>query len=249
MPPKRGKGKTKGTATPAEKSSYPTFSSQSVRRFNEFAAAKNCAEWHDKASYKCVSSEVPDKYKSNEGDRERKTSLAQSKESKELRMAMPCPVPLMSSTSTTKTPRPTVIPLLAPTVWPNDTERQANQVAPAAIMLVHAVQILLFAPVEWEETISYSTNPEDYRHGYLILEGPDQTLVVGGRFSMEDLNRAIFLLYAFSNRRNGRVNLLQERAPRKSGKTRWSRYHDPTFIFLDEEPAAVDKLVDQVAIN
>ncbi|KAF4462489.1 hypothetical protein FALBO_10700 [Fusarium albosuccineum] len=142
-----------------------------------------------------------------------------------------------------------VLLLLTPAVWPNDTERQANQVPPAAFMLVHAMQILLFAPVEWEETIAYSPNLEDYRHGYLILEGPDQTRVVGGRFSMEDLNRAILLLYAFSNRRNGRVNLLQERAPRKSGKTRWSGYHDPTFIFPDEEPAAGDKFVDQIAIN
>ncbi|KAF5004981.1 hypothetical protein FDECE_8546 [Fusarium decemcellulare] len=293
MPPKRGKGKANGTAASAEKSPYPTFSCQSVRRLNEFAAAKKCAEWHDKASYKCVSPEVPDKYKSNEGGRERKTCLlsadlhqitpealqpraswlepngrkhpeihsmlepmldsisaVQGIQGAEDGDALPRPVDVINlyhqepqvKTFVDKMAKhcPTLIGLLllTPTVWLDGTERQANRVPPAAFMLMHAVQILLFAPVEWNETISYFTNPEDYRHGYPILEGPDQTRVVGGRSSMEDPNRAILILYAFSNRRNGRVNLLQERVPRNSGKTKWSGYHDPTFIFLDDEPAA-----------
>ncbi|KAH6990739.1 hypothetical protein BKA56DRAFT_667277 [Ilyonectria sp. MPI-CAGE-AT-0026] len=96
-------------------------------------------------------------------------------------------------------------------------------------LLVHAAQILLFAPVEWNCNIEYSPVPSSYDHRFPFSFGGvvDKT-IFGGRFSTEDINRAVLLVYYNQARRNLRGNWLSARAPTNT-KFLWTGYLDPEY--------------------
>ncbi|KAF4454842.1 hypothetical protein F53441_2712 [Fusarium austroafricanum] len=102
--------------------------------------------------------------------------------------------------------RPTFIPALKKHISGNTPSgRGPLDICPEAFILSHAVQILLFAPQDWDPKRVYSRNQGKYPHRF-----PSPSTVGGGtgskidnRFSMEDLHRAILLFYYLVARRNG----------------------------------------------
>ncbi|RBR24712.1 uncharacterized protein FIESC28_02485 [Fusarium coffeatum] len=82
-------------------------------------------------------------------------------------------------------------------------QNEKREVHPEAFVLVHAVQLLLFASQDWRPDRVYSRDMTQYEHRFPTPEfiggGTDQ--VVAGLFFMEDLHRAILLFYYLVDRR------------------------------------------------
>jgi hypothetical protein len=116
----------------------------------------------------------------------------------------------------------------------------------AATILAQAAQILIFAPTAWTPDITYSPDKHAYGHRYPLPYGPNQEHTVGDRFSLEDLNRAIYMVFAFQNRRNGNVVLLSNLPAKKGHNSKWAGYHDPTWVPDDDIVEGADILVDAV---
>ncbi|KAJ4307520.1 hypothetical protein N0V84_012674 [Fusarium piperis] len=127
-----------------------------------------------------------------------------------------------------------------------DVKNPENQPNPAAMILAHAAQILLFAPTSWDEDIIYSRQLDDYEHRYPIAHGPGTELTIGDMFSLEDLNRAVYLVYSFQNRRNGRTNLLNDKPTKSRGNTKWAGYHDPAWKPDQDVAEGSDRLIDMI---
>ncbi|KAF5009663.1 hypothetical protein FDECE_4132 [Fusarium decemcellulare] len=143
------------------------------------------------------------------------------------------------------TPCPVLIPLLNQDVWPEyDTNNNPKEVARIPFILVHAVQLLLFAPTDWDERRTYSRSREAYEHRYPLDNGPT---AVAGLFSMEDLNRSVLTVYALFNRRNGRGDAMQARPPGTPAAFTWCGYVDPAYDPTSEPPEGLDRLHDQEA--
>ncbi|KAL7808405.1 P-loop containing nucleoside triphosphate hydrolase protein [Trichoderma gracile] len=76
-----------------------------------------------------------------------------------------------------------------------------DAIDPAATILIHAIQVLLFAPTTWDGERAYSRSG-DYEHRYPTPEGHGGNCrSVGGLYSLEDLHRAIVLVYLCVYRR------------------------------------------------
>ncbi|KAL6698341.1 hypothetical protein J3F84DRAFT_346683 [Trichoderma pleuroticola] len=93
---------------------------------------------------------------------------------------------------------------------------KGEEIDVAATVLAHAVQILLFAPTRWNKDIEYRRPNPDYTPRYPTPDGHGGNCrSVGGLFSLEDLHRAIILLYTALYRRTapGASNIRSNRLP------------------------------------
>ncbi|KAM0428175.1 hypothetical protein ACHAPT_007075 [Fusarium lateritium] len=116
-------------------------------------------------------------------------------------------------------PVPTFIPIFNNFVG-IDEQNPRDCPNTAALVLAHATQVLMFAPTSWSPDITYSANPDAYPHRYPLPYGPNQDRVVANKFSLEDLNRAIYLIFAF--------------------QIVWSGYHDPAWKPSTDEEEGLD---------
>ncbi|PNP51939.1 hypothetical protein THARTR1_07148 [Trichoderma harzianum] len=93
---------------------------------------------------------------------------------------------------------------------------KGEEIDVAATVLAHAVQILLFAPTRWNKDIEYRRPNPDYTLRYPTPDGHGGNCrSVGGLLSLEDLHRAIILLYTALYRRTapGASNIRSNRLP------------------------------------
>ncbi|KAM0484291.1 hypothetical protein ACHAPX_001711 [Trichoderma viride] len=112
--------------------------------------------------------------------------------------------------------KPTFIPVLDSVVLDTEPDTGSDKIHITSFILCHAVQILLFAPTEWNKDLVYSRHSADYIHRYpspAVHEGQDMA-AVGGFFSLEDLNRAVVLFqYALNRRSRSTTSILANRRP------------------------------------
>ncbi|KAJ4114800.1 hypothetical protein NW768_011354 [Fusarium equiseti] len=105
-------------------------------------------------------------------------------------------------------PKPTFIPVLNKHVI-NGHSANVDMMAtsPKAFILVHAIQLLLFAPQDWDKDRPYSRETDSYPHRFPTPAevGGDTEKHVADSFSMEDLHRAILLFCQLIYRRLGRT--------------------------------------------
>ncbi|PTB47394.1 hypothetical protein M431DRAFT_102340 [Trichoderma harzianum CBS 226.95] len=113
--------------------------------------------------------------------------------------------------------RPVFLPITRGVISRADLEDDALH-APATI-LAHAVQLLLFAPTNWRKEIEYTVRPDAYKHRYPTPPGHGgDCRTVAGMFSLEDLHRAVILVYlAIYRRINGTDKLKSTRQPQPRG--------------------------------
>lgn len=90
----------------------------------------------------------------------------------------------------------------------------------AATILVHAIQILLFAPTQWNPDIVYKRDTDDYIHRYPTPAGHGgNCCTVAKRFSLEDLHRSILLMYLTMHRRASGDKVHSHRTPKSLEKS------------------------------
>lgn len=136
-------------------------------------------------------------------------------------------------------PRPTLIPVLNKHVTTGQAgNRDEMVVAPKAFILVHAVQLLFFAPQAWDRDRPYTRDASDYPHRFPTPAevGGDTEKRVADTFSMEDLHRAILLFYQLVIRRFGRGACTGHPAPTK--KSQFPGYVKPELARLADVPDA-----------
>ncbi|KAK7413873.1 hypothetical protein QQZ08_012561, partial [Neonectria magnoliae] len=125
--------------------------------------------------------------------------------------------------------KPTFIPVFESNLE-NVSADSDHSIATMAFVLAHAVQLLTLAPVEWRGANKYSNDPEQYAHRFpTTVAGGGTGTTVAGRFSMEDLNRAVLLYFYAISRRVGGGNVLTTRKPPTKGTFTWPGYVDPNF--------------------
>ncbi|PNP74999.1 hypothetical protein FNYG_11646 [Fusarium nygamai] len=127
--------------------------------------------------------------------------------------------------------KPTFIPVLNQTV---STPGLPTNISPCAFILAHAVQILLFAPQDWDPDRVYTRDLDAYAHRFPTPDtiGGGTTPVIAGLFSMEDLYRAILLFYYLLKRRNA-TKWITKTAPTSSSNAEFPGYHQPTPLSVD----------------
>ncbi|RSL44137.1 hypothetical protein CEP54_014810 [Fusarium duplospermum] len=135
-------------------------------------------------------------------------------------------------------PRPVLIPVLIKNIWPDD-QTNGDEIAQVPFILVHAIQLLLFATTEFQQDRGYRREHPLRRYTF---DTGDKT--VAGLFSMEDLNRAVLVLYTLYNRRCAKADAMQKRKPPQS-RSSWMGYADPKYNPALETPEGVELLVDQ----
>ncbi|TFB03181.1 hypothetical protein CCMA1212_004195 [Trichoderma ghanense] len=112
--------------------------------------------------------------------------------------------------------KPLFLPITASIVGLGAEE--GDYIEPIATILVHAVQILLFAPTSWQPDLKYSTGEYEHRYPTPPGHGGD-CRSVAGQYSLEDLHRAVLLLLlSIYRRQNTTLNrLATQRAPQARG--------------------------------
>ncbi|KAL7940427.1 hypothetical protein V8C42DRAFT_356270 [Trichoderma barbatum] len=92
---------------------------------------------------------------------------------------------------------------------------EGEEIDVVATILAQAVQILLFAPTEWNKDIEYCRPDPDYTLRYPTPDGHGGNCrSVAGTFSLEDLHRSIVLLYLALYRRTATgTSIHSTRAP------------------------------------
>ncbi|KAF5251970.1 hypothetical protein FANTH_2924 [Fusarium anthophilum] len=106
---------------------------------------------------------------------------------------------------------------------------EPGNISPHAFILAHAVQILLFAPQDWDPDRIYTRDQGAYAHRFPTPEtiGGGTAPAVAGLFSMEDLYRAVLLFYYLLKRRSA-SNWITKTAPTSSSNAEFPGYHCPT---------------------
>ncbi|RBR24753.1 uncharacterized protein FIESC28_02526 [Fusarium coffeatum] len=114
--------------------------------------------------------------------------------------------------------------------------RDEMAVAPKALILVHAVQLLLFTPQAWDRDRPYTRIASDYPHRFPtpVEVGGDTEKRVANTFSMEDLHRAILLFYQLVIRRLGRGAWIGRPAP--TMESQFPGYVKPELARLADVP-------------
>ncbi|KAL6825252.1 hypothetical protein V8C40DRAFT_287715 [Trichoderma camerunense] len=88
-----------------------------------------------------------------------------------------------------------------------------------ATILAHAIQILLFAPTEWNKDIVYKRDSNQYTRRYPTSPGHGgDCRTVAGIFSLEDLHRSVLLVCLTDYRRTYGNNINSKRGPQARGK-------------------------------
>ncbi|KAF5688035.1 hypothetical protein FCIRC_2106 [Fusarium circinatum] len=141
--------------------------------------------------------------------------------------------------------KPTFIPALNGLVMASPEPGAA--VLPSAFILAHAVQILLFAPQDWDPNRVYSRDQGAYTHRFPTPEaiGGGTMRTVAGLFSMEDLYRVVLLFYYLLKRRSA-SKWITKTAPTSSTNDEFPGYHNPTSAST-ERPQAIE--ADAIAAN
>ncbi|KAK1238108.1 hypothetical protein MKX08_002687 [Trichoderma sp. CBMAI-0020] len=99
---------------------------------------------------------------------------------------------------------PTFLPITRNMIHMRDAEDDV--ISPEATTLAHAIQILLFAPTQWNPDIIYKRDSSQYAHRYPTPGGHGGSIrAVAGKFSLEDLHRSILLLYLTIARRTSGI--------------------------------------------
>ncbi|KAL2682399.1 hypothetical protein Neosp_006850 [[Neocosmospora] mangrovei] len=136
--------------------------------------------------------------------------------------------------------KPTFVPIL---------KEQANNspisINPVVFILAHAVQILKFAPIGFDEAIDFEEGTYDRRFPTKLEGGGTDLVVCNKTYSMEDLNRATLLFYQFIIRRDKRRNLINRAPP--VAKTAFLGYADPDFQHNATESTGIDLTVNEHA--
>lgn len=138
-------------------------------------------------------------------------------------------------------PQPTFIPIFNNTIS-IDEKNHRDEPCPPAMFLAAAAQVLIFAPSHWDPELKL-VQTSDYPRRYPINQGFSPTKTIAGRFSMEDLNRALYLIFTVNNRR-GKANLLSGIPTKRTGNTRWMGYHDPSWNSTEMELEGTEIIVD-----
>ncbi|KAF5650213.1 uncharacterized protein FTJAE_637 [Fusarium tjaetaba] len=129
--------------------------------------------------------------------------------------------------------KPTFIPVLNQTV---STPGEPGKISPCAFILAHAVQILLFAPQDWDSGRVYTRDQGAYAHRFPTPEtiGGGTTPAVAGPFSMEDLHRAVLLFYYLLKRRSA-SKWITRTAPQSSSNAEFPGYHCPASPTMNQD--------------
>ncbi|KLP19566.1 uncharacterized protein LW94_14915 [Fusarium fujikuroi] len=142
-------------------------------------------------------------------------------------------------------PRPTLIPVLNKHV---DSRVFSNkeQIYTKAFVLAHAIQILLFAPMDWDRERVYSRDREKYVHRFPTPAefGGGTRTQVAGLFSMEDLHRAILIFYALVCRRSKRTAWITRTPSSNANEAGFVGYFDESAAALAEFPEIGDTAMD-----
>ncbi|KAG5766475.1 hypothetical protein H9Q72_005469 [Fusarium xylarioides] len=133
--------------------------------------------------------------------------------------------------------KPTFIPVLNQTV---STPGEPGEISPCAFILAHAVQILLFAPQDWNPNRVYSRDQSAYPHRFPTPEaiGGGTTRTVAGLFSVEDLHRAV-LLFSHLLKRRSASKWITKTAPQSSSNAEFPGYHCPAPAAMNQDQSEV----------
>ncbi|KAF5709512.1 hypothetical protein FMUND_10000 [Fusarium mundagurra] len=133
--------------------------------------------------------------------------------------------------------KPTFIPVLNGSV---STPSQPHRISPMAFILAHAVQMLLFAPQDWNPNRVYSRDQSTYPHRFPTPEtiGGETARTVAGLFSVEDLHRAVLLFYYLLNRRSA-SKWIAKAAPQSSSNADFPGYHCPASPAMNQDQSEV----------
>jgi hypothetical protein len=119
---------------------------------------------------------------------------------------------------------PLFLPITRHMIYESETENDYIDVA--ATTLAHAIQILLFAPTQWNRNIVYTRDSSEYIHRYPTPAGHGGNCrTVAGRYSLEDLHRSILLMYLAIYRRRQKYSD-RDRAPPVSTRSLFLGYFD-----------------------
>ena len=138
-------------------------------------------------------------------------------------------------------------PTLIPVMRPYDAEQPDTppSIDPIRFMLIHALQILKFAPMVRSPEIDFLEGTYDRRFPSTI-PGGNRDPVIMETYSMEDLNRSVVAFYMFLTRRNGSRSVTN-RIPAKQANFKWYGYNDPEFRVNEAAPTGFGAHVDRVA--
>ncbi|KAM0371685.1 hypothetical protein ACHAPY_010042 [Fusarium culmorum] len=126
-------------------------------------------------------------------------------------------------------PQPTFLPVQMRHFHPcyKDSDPLGKHLHPEAFVLAAAAQILLFAPQDWKPDRVYSRDSTEYEYRFPTRDniggGTDQ--VVGSKYSMEDLHRAILMFYRLVDRRSEGGWLAKRQY--RDAPSKFPGYHDP----------------------
>ncbi|QGI61236.1 hypothetical protein CEK27_005207 [Fusarium fujikuroi] len=142
-------------------------------------------------------------------------------------------------------PRPTLIPVLNKHV---DSRVLSNkeQISTKAFVLAHAIQILLFAPMDWDRERVYSRDREEYVHQFPTPAefGGGTGTHVAGLFSKEDLHCAILIFYALVCRRSKRTAWITRTPSSNANEAGFVGYFDESAAASAEVPEVGDTVMD-----
>ncbi|KLO85638.1 permease-unknown function [Fusarium fujikuroi] len=142
-------------------------------------------------------------------------------------------------------PRPNLIPVLNKHV---DSRVLSNkeQISPKAFVLAHSVQILLFAPMDWDRERVYSRDREEYVHQFPTPAefGGGTGTHVAGLFSKEDLHCAILIFYALVCRRSKRTAWITRTPSSNANEAGFVGYFDESAAASAEVPEVGDTVMD-----
>ncbi|KAM0541913.1 hypothetical protein ACHAO7_010214 [Fusarium culmorum] len=126
-------------------------------------------------------------------------------------------------------PQPTFLPVQMRHFHPcyKDSDPLGKHLHPEAFVLAAAAQILLFAPQDWKSDRVYSRDSTEYEYRFPTRDniggGTDQ--IVGSKYSMEDLHRAILMFYRLVDRRSEEGWLAKRQY--RDAPSKFPGYHDP----------------------
>ncbi|KAK0759458.1 hypothetical protein N5P37_007646 [Trichoderma harzianum] len=131
---------------------------------------------------------------------------------------------LVVDVAITNLQKPMFLPVTRAVISRADNEGDGIHVV--ATILIIAAQILLFSPTSWHKEIQYCRDESAYQHRYPTPPGHGGNCrTVADLFSLEDLHRAIVMVYlVIYLRKDGIISLKAGRQPQPRGK--WPGYFD-----------------------
>ncbi|OBS25884.1 hypothetical protein FPOA_06418 [Fusarium poae] len=139
--------------------------------------------------------------------------------------------------------QPTLIPVTRQDNQATTTSIANTSMDPVRFMLVHAMQVLMFVPMH-RGSVNWTDNYT--RRFPSQLAGGYQVTSILGRYSMEDLNRAIVSCFQFLTRRDGTRDVLS-RVPGVRTNYKWYGYADPNFRIDEAAPEGVGRTIDTLS--